>query len=211
MWRFLAALLLLLTLAAAAPTRTILVVGDSLSAAYNIDLNAGWVALLGDRLAERKLSYQVVNASISGDTTAGGLARLPRLLNQHRPAIVIIELGGNDGLRGVSPAEAKHNLHAMIAQAKSAGAKVLLLGIRLPPNYGIRYTERFQRLYRELAAETGVPFVPFLLEGVATDTALMQADGIHPNAAAQGRVLDNVWERLQPLLYPGARNQRSKS
>jgi acyl-CoA thioesterase I len=200
MCRFLAALLLLPTLAAAAQTQTVLVVGDSLSAAYNIDLNAGWVALLEQRLVSRKLPYQVVNASISGDTTAGGLARLPRLLDRHRPAIVIIELGGNDGLRGISPAEAKRNLQAMITRAKLAGARVLLLGIKLPPNYGIRYSERFQRLYRELAAEARVPLVPFLLEGVATDAALMQADGIHPNAAAQARVLNNVWQRLQPLL-----------
>lgn len=192
--------MLLLTLTAAAPARIVLVVGDSLSAAYNVDLNAGWVALLAERLARRDPPYQVVNASISGDTTAGGLARLPRLLNEHRPAVVIVELGGNDGLRGIDPAEAKRNLKAMITRAKSAGVKVLLVGIKLPPNYGIRYTERFQRLYRELAAETRVALVPFLLEGVATHAALMQADGIHPNAAAQKRVLDNVWQQLQPLL-----------
>jgi acyl-CoA thioesterase-1 len=198
--RFLAALLLLLAWSAATPAQTILVVGDSLSAAYNMNVKAGWVALLEQRLAQRKPAYQVVNASISGDTTAGGVARLPKLLAQHRPNIVIVELGGNDGLRGLPPSQAKHNLATMVTRAQSAGAKVLMLGIKLPPNYGTRYTERFQQLYRELAAERRVPLVPFVLDGVAADASLMQPDGIHPNERAQPRILENVWGRLQHLL-----------
>jgi len=176
------------------------VVGDSLSAAYNINVKAGWVALLEQRLAQRNPPYKVVNASISGDTTAGGLARLPTLLKQHRPVVVIVELGGNDGLRGLSPDQAKRNLAAMITRAQSAGAKVLILGIKLPPNYGTRYTERFQQLYRELAAERRVALVPFVLKGIAANANLMQADGIHPNERAQPQILENVWTRLQPLL-----------
>jgi acyl-CoA thioesterase-1 len=198
--RFLAALLLLLVGSAVAHAQTILVVGDSLSAAYNINVKAGWVALLEQRLAQRNPPYKVVNASISGDTTAGGLARLPTLLKQHRPVVVIVELGGNDGLRGLSPDQAKRNLAAMITRAQSAGAKVLILGIKLPPNYGTRYTERFQQLYRELAAERRVALVPFVLKGIAANANLMQADGIHPNERAQPQILENVWTRLQPLL-----------
>lgn len=174
--------------------------GDSLSAAYNMDVQQGWVALLQQRLKQRDLPYHVVNASISGDTTAGGLARLPRLLAEHRPQVVIVELGGNDGLRGLPPEETRRNLSAIVARARAAGAKVLLLGVELPPNYGTRFNERFRRVYREVAAEHGVPLVPFVLEGVATDPALMQPDGIHPNAAAQPRILENVWPLLAPLL-----------
>jgi acyl-CoA thioesterase-1 len=198
--RFLAALLLLAAWPAAAHSQTVLVVGDSISAAYNIDVKAGWVALLEQRLAQNTPPYKVVNASISGDTTAGGLARLPALLKQYRPAIVVVELGGNDGLRGLPPSQAKRNLAAMITRAQSAGAKVLILGITLPPNYGTRYIERFQRLYRELATEKRVPLVPFVLDGVAVHANLMQSDGIHPNERGQPQVLENVWARLQPLL-----------
>ncbi|OGI46951.1 MAG: arylesterase [Candidatus Muproteobacteria bacterium RBG_16_65_34] len=185
---------------AEALARTILVVGDSLSAAHGMDLRAGWVSLLRERLAAQKLDYQVVNAAVSGDITANALARLPRLLTEHRPDIVILELGGNDGLRGLSPAQMKHNLSVMIANTKAAGAKVLLVGIELPPNYGRKYTERFRRVYRELAAEPQVTLVPSIMEGFATDRSLMQPDGIHPNAKAQPRMLENVWGQLRALL-----------
>ncbi len=183
-----------------AAAHTLLVVGDSLSAAYGMNVQSGWVALLQERLAREKLDYRVVNASISGDTSANGLARLPRLLAEHRPAIVIIELGGNDGLRGLSLAQMKHNISTMITKAREEQARVLLVGMRLPPNYGNYYTERFQRVYREIAAEQRVPLVPFLLAGIATHERLMQPDGIHANAGAQPKMLANVWPRLRPLL-----------
>lgn len=184
----------------AASARTILVLGDSLSAAHNIDVASGWVALLQQRLDRQKLRYHVVNASISGDTTAGALARLPKLLAERQPDIVLVELGGNDGLRGLTLPQMQRNLTAIVVRARKAGAKVLLLGVKLPPNYGARYTERFQQVYRKVATEQRVPLLPFVLEGVATDPALMQPDGIHPNAAAQPRVLDNVWTYLRPML-----------
>ncbi len=194
----------LLLLAALAPlpafARTLLVVGDSLSAAYGIDPNAGWVAQLEQRLRREGLDYTVINASISGDTTAGGRARLPRALAQHRPALVAIELGGNDGLRGLPLAQMKQNLGAMVRAAKASGARVVLIGIKLPPNYGVRYTRAFERVYRELAAEQRVKLVPYLLDGVAGVDGLMQDDGIHPTSAAQTRILDNVWPTLRPLL-----------
>lgn len=198
----------------AAAARTILVLGDSLSAAYNTEIQSGWVEQLQRRIDRRQLPYKVVNASISGDTTADGLARLPRLLDTYRPAIVIIELGGNDGLRGLLPKEVKRNLATMVTRARRSGARVLVLGIRLPPNYGTRYIERFQRLYRELARDMRVPLVPFVLEGIATDPDLMQSDGIHPNARAQSRILENVWPKLQPLLsdrHADTRFQSAKS
>lgn len=185
---------------APAQARTILIVGDSLSAAFGMDTRAGWVALLEQRLAREKLDYTVVNASIGGDISANGLARLPRLLNQHRPAIVIVELGGNDGLRGLSLEQLRYNLGTMVSQARASGAKVLLVGIELPPNYGRRYTERFRDVYRRVAREQNVSLVPFLLDGVATNRKLMQADGIHPTAQAQPRLLDNLWPSLRPLL-----------
>lgn len=185
---------------AAGAREAIVVLGDSLSAAYNMDRAAGWTHLLQQRLDRRDLPYRVVNASISGDTTAGGLARLPPLLAEHRPAVVVVELGGNDGLRALAPVQTRKNLAAIVARAREAGAEVLLLGVRLPPNYGTRYNERFRRVYREVAAEHKVALVPFVLEGVDDDPALMQSDGIHPNAAAQARILENVWNGLQPLL-----------
>lgn len=183
-----------------AGARTILVLGDSLSAAYNIDVASGWVARLQQRLDYQQLPYHVVNASISGDTTAGALARLPKLLTEHRPDVVLVELGGNDGLRGLSPEQMKRNLMAIVARAQKAGAKVLVLGVKLPPNYGTRYTERFHRVFAEVANAKKAALVPFVLEGIATDSALMQTDGIHPNAAAQPRILENVWKRLRPML-----------
>ena len=183
-----------------AAARTLLVVGDSLSAAYGMDVQSGWVALLQKRLAQEKLDYQVVNASISGDTTANGLTRLPPLLAEHKPAIVIIELGGNDGLRGLSLTQMKHNITAMVEEAKARNARVLLIGVRLPPNYGKTYSGKFRRVYREVASAQRVALVPFILDGVATHSALMQPDGMHANAKGQPRMLENVWPHLRPLL-----------
>jgi len=180
--------------------RTILVVGDSLSASYGIDVESGWVARLQQRLEEHKLNYKVINASISGDTTANGRVRLPRALAQHEPAVVVLELGGNDGLRGLPLEEMKRNLAAMIEESKKSGAEVVLIGIRLPPNYGPRYNERFRAVYEDLAARYRLPLVPFLLDGVYEQDGLMQPDGIHPTAAAQARMLDNVWPKLRPVL-----------
>ncbi len=174
--------------------------GDSLSAAFGIEVRHGWVALLQQRLDQQKFPYKVVNASISGDTTAGGLARLPKLLAQHKPDIVIVELGGNDGLRGLSPEQARKNLMAIVTRTKSSGAKILLLGVRLPPNYGTQYNERFQRIYTDVAAAQRTPLVPFILEGVAGDSVLMQSDGIHPTAQGQPRLLENVWNKLRVML-----------
>ena len=182
-----------------APPR-ILVFGDSISAAYGIELDAGWVALLQQRLRAEDLPHAVVNASISGETTAGGRARLPALLAQDRYVLVLLELGGNDGLRGLSLAQTEANLRAMIEVAQAAGVKVLLLGMRLPPNYGPTYTDAFTAIYATLARETGAALVPFLLDGVATDPALMLPDRIHPRAEAQPRLLDLVWPALVPLL-----------
>lgn len=189
-----------LTLTPLAMARTLLVVGDSISAGYGLAEGQVWVRLLERRLQEQKSDYQVVNASISGDTTAGGLARLPRLLADHRPAVVAIELGGNDGLRGQPLAQFQRNLTALVEQAKAKGARVLLLGMRLPPNYGPRYTDGFAQVYVDVAKAQQVALVPFLLEGVGGDPAFMQPDGIHPQANAQQRLLDNAWPQLQPLL-----------
>ena len=178
----------------------VLVVGDSISAAFGMDTRQGWVALLEKRLAEGGFTQQVINASISGDTSAGGLARLPTLLAQHQPELVIIELGGNDGLRGQAPGQLQQNLAAMVDRSRAAGAKVLLLGMQLPPNYGQRYTRAFAAVYENLATEKQVPLVPFFLEGVGGVAGMIQADGIHPTVSAQPRLLDNVWPQLQPLL-----------
>jgi acyl-CoA thioesterase-1 len=179
---------------------TILVVGDSLSAGYGIAVNATWVALLERRLAQEGYGYRVVNASISGDTTGGALNRLPRALELHNPAIVILELGGNDGLRGLPLKQVRANFSAMLTQIKEHGAKPLLIGMRIPTNYGPEYADRFHALYGELAQQFDVPHVEFFLDKVALDPELMQADGIHPNAKAQPILLDNVWPVLQPLL-----------
>nr|WP_232207559.1 arylesterase [Pseudoxanthomonas sp. J35] len=179
----------------------ILVLGDSLSAEHNIPAGSGWVSLLERRLArERPRPPAVVNASISGETTAGALARLPELLRKHRPSVLVIELGGNDALRGLPPAQLHANLEKMIVLADGAGARVLLLGIDVPPNYGPAYRERIRRTYAELAQAHDAGLVPFLLEGVALQPGLMQGDGIHPTASAQSRLLDNVWPALEPLL-----------
>lgn len=174
--------------------------GDSLSAEYGLARGSGWVNLLQNRLRSEKPGATVINASISGDTTSGGAARLPALLKKYQPAILIIELGGNDGLRGLSLAATETNLRTMIKVGQSAKAKVLLLGMRLPPNYGAAYTENFYALYGKLARETKAALVPFFLEGVAERDELFQADRIHPAAAAHPIMLDNVWPALKPLL-----------
>lgn len=179
---------------------TLLVLGDSLSAGYGLAPGQGWVDLLAQRLQERKIPCEVVNASISGDTSAGGLARVNTALAQHRPEILLLELGANDGLRGLSLPAMKSNLNSIIDKAKAADARVLLIGMQMPPNYGPRYTERFQGIYGELAQEQQLPLVPFLMEKVALDPALMQPDNFHPNARAQALLLETVWSRLQPML-----------
>ncbi|MBB3189599.1 GDSL-type esterase/lipase family protein [Halomonas cerina] len=191
-------LLLLLALPLSAAERPVLLVmGDSLSAGYGIEHEAGWVSLLSERLEGKA---QVVNASISGETSRGGAARLPDLLRQHAPDIVLIELGGNDGLRGLPPAQMRANLAGMIEASRAAGARVLLLGIDIPPNYGSAYREAFTGVFSGLAERFDVPLVPFLLDGVALDASLMQNDGLHPTAAAQPTILANVWPALAPLL-----------
>lgn len=174
--------------------------GDSLSAAYGIAAKRGWVALLAEKLQRERLDYSVVNASISGETTAGGVSRLPRALERHRPAVVILELGANDGLRGLPVAEMKKNLAAMIGMARNAGVPVLLVGMRIPPNYGPEYEREFAAAFAETARRYKSAFVPFLLEGVAEDLSLFQPDRIHPTEAAQPRLLENVWTALRPLL-----------
>ncbi|HEX3632889.1 MAG TPA: arylesterase [Casimicrobiaceae bacterium] len=183
----------------------ILLVGDSVSAGYGLPTGAGWATLLQQRLDARHLSYRVVNASISGDTTAGGRARLGALLAQYRPAITIIELGGNDGLRGGSLDAMRANLEAMTAAAQSAGSRVVLVGIRVPPNYGAAYGERFAAIYAEVARARKAALVPFLFEGFAEDDAMFQPDRIHPLASAQAKMLDNVWPSLAPLLGASAK------
>jgi acyl-CoA thioesterase I len=187
--------------AAPADTPVILVFGDSISAGYGLGhVEQGWVALLQTRLKEQGYGYQVVNASVSGETTAGGLARLPRALMLHQPKIVIVELGGNDGLRALPIAQMRTNLTRMVDLSTAAGAKVLLLGMRMPPNYGPDYTEQFSACYGDLARDKKLPLVPFLLNGIALLPSLMQADGIHPNELGQPKLLANVWPLLQPLL-----------
>ncbi len=189
-----------LPLAAAEP-RPLLVLGDSLSAAYGLAPQEGWVALLAERVQSSKAPIRkIVNASISGETSAGGLARLPALLAEHKPALVVIELGANDGLRGLPLAQLRDNLAKILAATRAAGARAVLVGIELPINYGPQYRDGLRELYRGLAHEFNVPLVPFLLEGVALDPALMQDDGLHPKAAAEPRVLENVWKVLEPAL-----------
>ncbi|KNY08448.1 GDSL family lipase [Achromobacter piechaudii] len=180
--------------------RTVLVVGDSLSAEYGIKRGTGWVPLLAARVSEQYPKYQVVNASISGDTTSGGVARLPALLRQHAPAVVVLELGSNDALRGLSLTMTEQNLRAMTQAAKAADAKVVIVGMQIPPNYGRDYTQRFAQLFDTVAKDENAQLVPFLMEGMALNRAMFQADGIHPNEDAQPQLLDNVWPTLRPLL-----------
>jgi acyl-CoA thioesterase-1 len=196
----LAAALLCAIAAASSAAPTILIVGDSVSAGYGLPANSGWATLLQQRLAQQHYPYRVVNASISGDTTASGRARLGTLLAHERPAITVLELGGNDGLRGGSLDAMRENLDAMVGAAQKAGSRVLLVGMQLPPNYGPAYVGRFNAIYGEVAKARHAALVPFLFAGFADDDTLFQADRIHPVAAAQPRLLDNVWRELQPLL-----------
>jgi acyl-CoA thioesterase-1 len=193
----------LATFPAFAHAPVILVLGDSLSAGYGLPQGRGWVNLLQQRLIERKLQYTVVNASISGDTTAGGRARLPAALATHRPAVVIIELGANDGLRGHTIETMHANLTEMVRSSRKAGARVLLIGMRIPPNYGPQYTRKFQQVFVDVAKAEKIPLVPFLLEGFADQRHLFQADAVHPTEQAQPAMLDIVWRQLLPLLDPG--------
>ena len=179
--------------------RTLLVLGDSISAAYGIETEQGWVHLLARRLAALETDVVVVNASVSGETTGGGVVRLPGSLERHAPDVVVIELGGNDGLRGYPIARIRDNLTRMVSMGREAGADVLLVGMFVPPNYGERYMNGFHQNFHSVAAEAGIPLIPFLLEGVATVPGLMQDDGIHPTAEAQERLLDNVWPTLAPM------------
>lgn len=180
--------------------KTILVVGDSLSAEYGLSRGTGWVALMEPRLKQDKIDADVVNASVSGETTSGGRTRLPALLAKYHPALVVIELGANDGLRGLPVAAAENNLRAMTAAAQQDGAKVVLIGMRMPPNYGRDYTEKFFAMYGTLSKEVKVPLVPFMLEGVADKPALIQADGLHPLAAAHPTILANIWPTVEKTL-----------
>jgi acyl-CoA thioesterase-1 len=185
---------------AAASAATILVYGDSLSAGYGLPREQGWVHLLEQRLRAEKLDYKVVNASISGETTVGGRSRIDTALKTHRPTLVILELGANDGLRGAAPDSIRRNLEAITDSCRRAQARVLLVGIRLPPNYGMAYTEKFQEVFSAVARSRKLPLVPFLLDGFAEDRGLFLDDGIHPNAAAQPLILETVWKGLRPLL-----------
>ncbi|MGH8623381.1 MAG: arylesterase, partial [Burkholderiales bacterium] len=186
--------------AAASSAATILVFGDSLSAGYGLPREQGWVYLLEQRLRAENIDYKVVNASISGETTAGGASRIGAALQTHRPALVILELGANDGLRGTPPESIRRNLEAISDDCRRAQARVLLVGIRLPPNYGMEYTEKFQEVFRAVARSRKLPLVPFLLDGFSENRKLFQDDGIHPTAAAQPLMLETVWKGLRPLL-----------
>jgi acyl-CoA thioesterase-1 len=184
-----------------ADTPAILVFGDSISAGYGLaHVEQGWVGMLRAKLKDEGYGYQVVNASVTGETTAGGLARLPRALALHHPRVVILELGGNDGLRALPIDQMRSNLAKMVDLSADSGAQVLLLGMRIPPNYGPEYTEKFFAVFAEVARDKRTPFVPFLLNDIALSPNLMQADGVHPNDLGQPRLLDNVWPRLHPLL-----------
>ena len=193
-------LLLAATASAYSAPKTVLVLGDSLSAEYGLNRGTGWVALLEKRLKAEKIDAAIVNASISGETTSGGRARLPALIKQHKPDVVIIELGANDGLRGQPVKAAEANLRSMVELAQKNKARVLLVGMRMPPNYGRDYTERFFGMYNKLAKQTKSPLVPFMLEGVADKPTLFQADRLHPNAEAHPIILANIWPQLVPLV-----------
>ena len=186
-----------------AQAATVVVFGDSISAAYGLEVNKGWVAKLQQRLdREQPGKHRVINASVSGETTQGGVLRLPKVLAQYQPDVLVLELGGNDGLRGQPVPLMAKNLTAMIGQARQQKARVLLVGMRIPPNYGKAYTEAFAAAFPQVAKATKTPLLPFLLEGVGGRPELMQDDGIHPNAQAQDRLADNVWPHLKPLLKP---------
>jgi len=191
---------LLIFLSPVVNAKTIVVFGDSISAAYGMDADQGWVSLLSDRLKEQYPHYEVINASVSGETTGGGLTRLPKTLAIHQPDILVLELGGNDGLRGYPIDKISSNLSTMASMARTAGSDVLLIGMVLPPNYGRRYTQSFERLFQEVADLHSLSFVPFLLAGTSTDRTLIQRDGIHPTVEAQPKLLDDIWPTLAPML-----------
>ncbi len=180
--------------------KSIVVLGDSISAGYGIDVKKGWVALLQEKLIKGNKSCQIFNASISGDTTAGGLARIDQVLADYKPGIILLELGANDGLRGLSPRLMENNLAEIIRRAEKNGAKVMLLGMRIPPNYGKRYVDMFYQVYPELAKKMNITLVPFILEDVALAKELMQQDGLHPNEKAQRIIADKIWQYLRPVL-----------
>lgn len=184
----------------AAIAKSIVVLGDSISAGYGIDVQQGWVNLLQQKFNREHSDYVISNESISGDTSAGGLARINQVLARHKPSIVLIELGANDGLRGLLPQEMKHNLSEIIRRSQKAGAQVMLLGMKIPPNYGKRYIDMFYNIYPQLSAELKIPLVPFILEEIALKPDLMQGDGLHPNALGQPLIAEKVWSYLQPLL-----------
>lgn len=198
--RFLTLLLIICWLPATAAQPTILVLGDSLSAAYGMAREQGWTALLQQRLAAEGYPYRVVNASISGDTSQGGLARLPTALTRHTPTLVVVELGGNDGLRGIQPAQTQRNLQAIIEQTRAGGSKVVLVGVQLPANYGAAFNQRFAAVYHQLADEYGLPLAVLSLNDVLGQPGMIQSDGLHPSAQAQPLILDQVWPLLEPLL-----------
>jgi len=191
---------LMLLFSTVLPAKSIVVLGDSISAAYGMNPSKGWVQLLQQKLSQKNSAYTVFNESISGDTTAGGLARIDKALSQHNPELVLLELGANDGLRGLSPKVMKSNLAEIINRSHKAGAKVLLLSMRIPPNYGKRYVDMFYNVYPQLAKELNIPFVPFILQDVALLKEMMQKDGLHPNAKAQPIIADKIWHYLQPIL-----------
>lgn len=198
--RLLLIISLLLWGLAAEAAQSILVFGDSLSSAYGMSQNDGWAALLEQRVHQQKPGYQVINVSISGETTSGGRYRIEKALAEHQPSVVILELGANDGLRGLPLDAARANLDAIITACRNHKAKVLLIGMRLPPNYGTAYVTKFQRMYEQLAQRHKITLLPFLLEGFADKPELFQADGLHPTAAAQPLIMEHIWTHLQPLL-----------
>lgn len=198
-------------LSATSTAPAILIVGDSLSAGFGIEVSDGWVALLQDRLSAEGYEYRVVNASISGDTTSGGLRRLPRALERHQPAITILELGGNDGLRATPVPVIRENLDQMVQLTRAAGSEVILAGMQLPPNYGAAYTEAFAAVYRDLAEETEIELIPFFLEGVALNPEKLLPDMIHPNEDGQPVLLENAWQALKPMLIKGAQSMEATS
>lgn len=207
MFRFLKILIVLpgllftnLVMAETAPKQTILVFGDSLSAAYGIPKEQGWVNLVAQRVKDNQLPYEVANASVSGETTAGGLSRLPAALKQFKPSIVVIELGANDGLRGLPLDAMKNNLEKMIQASRQTNAQVVLLGMFIPPNYGPKYTNGFKAVFLDLSEKYKTPFIPFFLDGISGHSDLVLEDGLHPNVNAQRKILENVWPTLKPLL-----------
>jgi acyl-CoA thioesterase-1 len=201
MRRIVALVVLLLTASAhGADTPTVLIFGDSLSAGYGIDVDQSWTSLLQARLESQGYEHRVINASISGETTEGGAARIESALESFNPALIILELGGNDGLRGFPPSRMKGNLDKIISRSKASGAAVVLLGIRIPQNYGQRYREAFDNVFREVAADYEIPWIEFFMDGIALNDELLQSDRIHPNAAAQPILLDNAWPIINKAL-----------